>query len=62
MNNSNFNIINQLVQEQKSLWRIENHYINEAQTDEERAFWEELRDAKIVHIAQLTAMAQQSLN
>ena len=58
MNNYDFNLINQLNQEQKSLWRIENHYINEARDDEEKAFWEDLRDDKQSHIAKLMEMVK----
>ena len=61
MNNHDFNIINQLVQEQKSLWRIEKHYIQEAQNEEEKAFWEHMRDEKRKHIEILTQMSQKCL-
>ncbi|MFT6361050.1 MAG: hypothetical protein ACJA2Z_000022 [Candidatus Paceibacteria bacterium] len=61
MNNHDFNIINQLVQEQKSLWRIENHYIDEARDEEEKAFWEHMRDEKRNHIAALKKMADKCL-
>jgi len=61
MNNHDFNIINQLVQEQKSLWRIENHYIEEARDEEEKAFWEHMRDEKKKHITTLKEMAQKCL-
>ena len=62
MDNHDFNIINQLVQEQKSLWRIERHYIDEARDDEERAFWEKMREDKKEHIKELKEMAQNCLS
>jgi hypothetical protein len=62
MNNHDFNILNQLTQEQKSLWRIENHYIEESRNDEERAFWEKMRDDKKEHIIELKEMAQHCLS
>ncbi len=61
MNNHDFNIINQLVQEQKSLWRIENHYITEAKSKEEQAFWKKLKTQKNKTIAELQAMAKKAL-
>ena len=61
MNNHDFNIINQLVQEQKSLWRIENHYINESRDEEEKAFWEAMRDQKVSQIAELKELAKKCL-
>ena len=61
MNNHDFNVINQLTQEQKSLWRIENHYIKEAHDDAERAHWETIRDHKKETIAKLLEMAKQCL-
>jgi len=62
MNNHDFNIINQLVQEQKSLWRIENHYINEARDEEEKALWEKMKESKKKYIAELKEMAKKCLN
>ncbi len=56
MNNNTFNILNQLVQEQKSLWRIEHHYIQESQTDEERLVFEELKKQKQEIIEKLSLL------
>lgn len=56
MNNYDFNLVNQLVQEQKSLWRIESHYINEARDEEEKAFWESVRDVKKSQVAKISEM------
>lgn len=53
MENNTFNILNQLVQEQKSLWRIERHYLAEAKSDEEKAVWEELKEHKLSSIEKL---------
>lgn len=61
MNNYDFNLVNQLVQEQKSLWRIENHYINEARDENEKKFWESLRDDKKSHITELSEMVKKYL-
>jgi len=61
MNNHDFNIINQLVQEQKSLWRIENHYTNEARNEEETAFWNRVRQQKTELVTELKNMAKDCL-
>lgn len=61
MNNHDFNIINQLVEEQKSLWRIENHYIDEARNDEEREAWKKLHEQKKAITEQLQEMTKSCL-
>lgn len=53
MDNHAFNLMNQLVQEQKSLWRIEGHYIPEATKKAELSFWKKLRTQKKKNIADL---------
>ena len=57
MNNHDFNIINQLIQEQKSLWRIENHYIAEAKTADEKKFWKKMKAQKTKAIAELKELS-----
>ncbi|MCD8495006.1 MAG: hypothetical protein LRY46_02770 [Candidatus Pacebacteria bacterium] len=44
--NHTYNLMNQLTQEMKSLWRIEKHYIPEAQTDQERELFEDMARVK----------------
>ena len=61
MNNHDFNILNQLVQEQKSLWRIENHYITESKTDAEKKFWKKMKTQKTKAILELKKMAKKCL-
>lgn len=61
MNNHDFNIVNQLVQEQKSLWRIENHYVAEAKDKDEAKFWKKMKTQKTKAIAELSAMAKKCL-
>jgi hypothetical protein len=53
MNNATFNLINQLTQEQKSLWRINEHYLPEAANDHEKELWESLKSTKEETIALL---------
>ena len=62
MNNHDFNIINQLTQEQKSLWRIENHYIPEAKNKDEEKFWKKLKKQKQKNVAELSEMVKKSLS
>lgn len=61
MNNNEFNIINQLTQEQKSLWRIERLYISEAQSAEERNMWEAMKASKEEQVAKLKEAVQKLL-
>ncbi len=61
MNNHEFNIMNQLIQEQKSLWRIEKHYIEEAKNKDEVKFWKKMKTQKTKNIAELSVMAKKAL-
>jgi hypothetical protein len=51
----------QVTQEGKSLWRIENHYVNEAISDEEKTFWQEMAKGKKKHIADLKELIKKAL-
>lgn len=62
MNNNLFNLMNQLTQELKSLWRIEQEYIRDAETDEQRSFWETLADDKKKHSEDLQNLIKAELN
>jgi hypothetical protein len=46
----------QMTQESKSLWRIKNNYINEAETPEMKAFWTLLAEEKEKHIADMKTL------
>jgi hypothetical protein len=61
MNNHEYNIMNQLIQEQKSLWRIEGLYLNEAQSDEEKAVWEKIKADKQSHVQELKKLVKGTL-
>lgn len=50
--------MNQLVQEQKSLWRIENFYLPQAEDEEEIAAWEQIASDKLEHVEFLSKMIQ----
>jgi hypothetical protein len=60
MENSQYNLMTQLIQEQKSLWRIEKHYIAEAASDEEKSFWERMHDEKSEHVKALMELVHRS--
>jgi hypothetical protein len=62
MQNNVFNLINQLTQESKSLWRIKDQYKADAQTDEQRAFWLKIQAEKEQTVAELQAMVKQELS
>ncbi len=59
--NNLHNLMTQMTQEQKSLWRIEKHYISEAESNKEKAMWESLQDDKKKHIAEMRELIKQSL-
>ena len=59
--NNIHNLMTQMVQEQKSLWRIENNYIKEAGSDVEKSFWESLHNEKKMHIEELRKLIKESI-
>lgn len=60
-NNNLHNLMTQMIEEQKSVWRIENHYTNEAPTPEEKMFWQELAEAKQKTIAELRELIKKEI-
>lgn len=54
-NNNSYNLMTQITQESKSLWRIQNHYVQEATNLELKAFWEKLAKDKESHITEMKA-------
>jgi len=59
-----FDILNQLSQESKSLWRIQNEYLpnaKEAGHDECIAFWERMIEDKQAHIQHLSDLLADKL-
>lgn len=62
LKNNVYNVLHQLVQENKSLWRIKNEYIKDAEGDAEAlAFWEKMEADKEEHVAELTQLAKSLL-
>lgn len=51
-----------MTQEQKSLWRIKNSYIDEAASEEERVLWKKLAEDKENHIKDLREAIKTELN
>jgi len=62
INNNLYNLMLQLTQEQKSLWRINKYYINDAGDCEEcKNFWKKLQTNKEEHIKQLKELIKKHL-
>ena len=62
LRNNIFNLVNQLSQESKSLWRIKNEYMQEAiGNDDMMSFWKKLEADKEAHITELEAIIKKSL-
>ena len=55
-NNNIYNIINQMTQESKSLWRIKKMYLKEAKGSTMKAFWTKLAKDKEAHLKELKKM------
>lgn len=61
--NNLYNLMTQLVQEQKSLWRIQTDYVKDAGSDKElKMFWLEVAQEKEMLIADLQAIIQAELS
>jgi hypothetical protein len=61
-NNNLYNLMTQLVQEQKSLWRIKNDYIKDAGKNKElKAFWAEIAAEKDLLIEDLLAVIKMEM-
>ncbi|NQV11847.1 hypothetical protein HQ524_00635 [Candidatus Uhrbacteria bacterium] len=53
MDNHLYNLMIQMVQEAKSLKRIESNYLDEADCDDCKAFWGKMKADKEEHVADL---------
>jgi hypothetical protein len=61
-NNNLYNLMTQLVQEQKSLWRIKNEYAKDAAKNKElKAFWAEIAAEKDLLIEDLLAVIKMEM-
>lgn len=57
LRNNVFNLMNQAVQESKSLWRIKNQYMQEAVgSDDMMSFWKKMEKEKEERITEIQAL------
>lgn len=62
LENHVYNLMNQLTQEHKSLWRIKKEYLQDAGDCADcRAFWRNLAADKETHIKELTKLIKKHL-
>ena len=61
MDNHIYNLMTQMTTEQKSLWRIKKHYLEETSSEEERVFWKNLANDKENHIKELKELVKKAL-
>jgi len=62
LDNHTYNLVKQFTQEHKSLWRIKNAYIKDAQGCEAcGTFWNKMTSDKEEHIEELKALIKEHL-
>lgn len=61
MDNTLYNLMLQLTQEQKSLWRITKHYLKDAKSVEIKKFWTKLGKDKEAHIKEIKALIKKHM-
>ncbi len=62
LHNNLYNLMLQLTEENKSLWRIKDEYIKDAEGDEESvAFWKKMEADKEEHVAELRALIKKHI-
>lgn len=62
LKNNVYNLLLQLTEENKSLWRIKNEYIKDSEGCEEcLTFWKKLESEKERHVKELAEMAKNYL-
>jgi len=63
LHNELYNLCAQIVQENKSLWRIQKSYGDDAGTcDSCNSFWQNMKKDKEQHVAELKKMIKDHLN
>lgn len=60
-NNNLYNLMTQLTQESRSLWRIKNEYAKDAKNKELKAFWKELAVEKEALVEDLKTIIKAEL-
>ncbi|MFA5997046.1 MAG: hypothetical protein WC791_01000 [Candidatus Paceibacterota bacterium] len=62
LNNHIYNLLSQATQEHRSLWRIKNEYIKDAEGCAEcSAFWVKMEKDKEDHVAELEALIKKHI-
>ncbi len=62
LSNHIYNLLLQLTQEHKSLWRIKNHYLTDsAGCDECDRFWKKMEEDKETHVRELLGLLKSHL-
>jgi hypothetical protein len=60
--NNTYNLIEQLAQEHKSLWRIKDEYMKDAEGhDDCQVFWKKMEADKEAHIKEISALLKKHL-
>jgi hypothetical protein len=59
--NNTYNLMNQMTQESKSLWRIKKAYIKEAKTKQMKDFWTKMAKDKEAHLKELKSILKAEL-
>lgn len=63
LDNHVYDLMIQLIEENKSLWRIKNEYIKNAEGHEDDvAFWKKMETDKESHVRELTSLVKKHLN
>lgn len=63
LDNHTYNLLKQIVQEHKALWRIKNHYKDDAGDCEQcNAFWDKAENEKEAFSQELLALAKEHLS
>lgn len=60
--NNLYNLMTQMTEEAKSVWRIEKHYLDEAGSEEERIFWKTLLQEKENSIRELKELVRKEIS
>lgn len=60
-NNNVYNLMNQMTQESKSLWRIKKLYTKDAKTKASKDFWSRMTKDKEAHLKELRALIKAEL-
>ncbi len=62
LDNHTHNLMSQLVEENKSLWRIKKHYLTDSEGCSDcKAFWEKMKKDKEDHIRELADLIKKHL-